>query len=97
MHGEYIPDILARLEHAAGGWLTPVSGPLALGQLVPALQAAAAATSGQTSRQWAHAANATSARLWVAGDVGADRDFWDDLHATVAQAAAAQPHTATAN
>ncbi|MEU7095903.1 hypothetical protein [Kitasatospora aureofaciens] len=87
-----IPDYLAQLQHAAGGWLTPATGRLVLGQLVPALQAAAAATSGEACRWWTRAATSASARLWVAVDVGDDREFWEELHAAVARAAAAQPH-----
>ncbi|MFJ2193131.1 hypothetical protein ACIOJE_35180 [Kitasatospora sp. NPDC087861] len=88
----YIPGLLARLEVAAGGWLTPPhSGRLVLADLPPLMRGAAAATSGTASRLWAHAERVTSARLWVVGDVDGDREVWERVVDVVERAAAARP------
>ncbi|MGW2255095.1 hypothetical protein ACWCXH_33660 [Kitasatospora sp. NPDC001660] len=95
MDGErYIPGLLARLQDAGGGWLTPPSGRLVLGELLPLLNSAAAGTTGRASRLWTYAATAASAQLWVAGD-DPDRELWDHVANAVARAAAEQPRSST--
>ncbi len=87
----YVPGLLARLQAAGGGWLTPASGDLALRDLVPLLERAAAATSGRASVLWAHAAVMAGAKLWVACEVDSDGELWDRVLEAVERAAAGQP------
>ncbi|MFF2751102.1 hypothetical protein ACFVVA_36900 [Kitasatospora sp. NPDC058048] len=93
MHVErFVPGLLARLQAAGGGWLTPVSGEdLVLLDLVPLLERAAAATSGRASGLWADAARMAAAKLWVACEVDSDREVWERVLEAVARAAAERP------
>ncbi|MFE7194463.1 hypothetical protein [Kitasatospora sp. NPDC057541] len=89
----YVPDLLVRLELAAGGWLTPSSGPLAVRDLLPLIRRARDSTAGPARRSWDVALRVTDAQLWFLGgsELDSDRELWERVHDAVRRAAAEQP------